>query len=81
MTDSHQLTKLGCFANQNIFCLSLKGIDALCEMLSEFSSGNVCACYKGLGHFHLDGANVQMQTHLVPKIMQQNLAVILWQFN
>ena len=22
-----------------------------------------------------------MQTHLVPKIMHQNLAVILWQFN
>ena len=31
---------------------------------------------KGLGHFHLDGANLQMQTYLVAKIMHQNLAVI-----
>ena len=37
--------------------------------------------YLGLGHFHLDGANLQMQTHLVPKKMHQNLAVILQQFN
>ena len=37
------------------------------EMLSEFSSGHICACYQDLGHFHLDGANLQMQTHLVPK--------------
>ena len=42
------------------------------KMLSEFSSGHISAWY-----FHLDGANVQMQTHLVPKIMHQNLAVIL----
>ena len=35
----------------------------------------------GLGHFHLDGANLQIQTHLVPKIMHQNIAIILQQFN
>ena len=45
--------------------------DVLCEMLSEFSSGHICACYKGLGYFQLDGANLQMQTQLVPKIMHQ----------
>ena len=50
-------------------------------MLSEFSCGHICACYKGLGHFHLDGANLQMQTHLVCKMMHQNLAAILQQFN
>ena len=37
------------------------------EMLSEFSSGHICACYQDLEHFNLDGANLQMQTHLVPK--------------
>ena len=41
-------------------------------MLSEFSSGHICACYKGLGYFHLDGANLQLQSRLVPKIMHQN---------
>ena len=46
-------------------------------MLSQFSS----ACYYGLGHFHIDGANLHMQTHLVSKIMHQNLAVILCQYN
>ena len=40
-------------------------------MLSEFLSGHIRACYQGLGHFHLDGAHLQMQTHLVPKIMHQ----------
>ena len=34
--------------------------DALCEMISEFSSGHICACYWGIGHFHLDGTNLQM---------------------
>ena len=48
-------------------------------MLSEFSSGQICACYLGLGHFHLYGANLQMQTHLVPKVIHQNLGIILWQ--
>ena len=43
----------------------------LCEMISEFSSGHIYACYLGLGHFHLDSAYLQMQTHLVPKIMHQ----------
>ena len=33
-----------------------------------------------LGHFHLDGANLQTQTHLVPKLMLQNLAIILRPF-
>ena len=33
------------------------------DMLGEFLSG--------LGHFHLDGANFKMQTHIVPKIMHQ----------
>ena len=45
--------------------------DAFCEMLSEFSSGNICDCYYGLGHFHIDGVNLQMQTHLVSKITHQ----------
>ena len=31
--------------------------------------------------FYLDGVNLQMQTHLVSKIMHQNFAVILQQFN
>ena len=31
--------------------------------------------------FYLDGVNLQMQTHLVSKIMHQNLAIILQQFN
>ena len=39
------------------------------EMLSEFSSGHICACYQDLEHFNLDGANLQMQTHLVPKLI------------
>ena len=46
-------------------------------MLSEFSSGHICACYLGLGHFHLDGANFQMQTHLVPKIMHKNSSIFM----
>ena len=51
-------------------------------MLSEFSSGHICACYEGLGHFHLDGVNLQMQTHFVSKIMHQKyLAVFLGQSN
>ena len=45
--------------------------DAFCEMLSEFSNRHICACYLGLGHFHLDGANFKIQTHLVCKIMHQ----------
>ena len=63
----------------NILCLNSN--IALCEIFSEFSSGHICAFHLGLGHFHLDGANLQMQTHLVPKIMHQNLAINLWQFN
>ena len=55
--------------------------EALWEVLSGFSSGHTCACCSGLGHFDLVGVNLQMQTHLVSKIMHQNLAVILWQFN
>ena len=50
-------------------------------MLSEISSGNICACCLELGHFHLDVSNLQMQTHLVSKIMDQNSAVILQQLN
>ena len=50
-------------------------------MLGEFSSGHICACYKGLGHFHLTGGNLQMQTHLVPKIMHQFFSIILQHFN
>ena len=50
-------------------------------MLSEFPSGRISACYEGLGHFQLDGANLQMQTHLVSKIMHKNgcifMAVVL----
>ena len=34
----------------------------------KFSSVNICACYQGLGHFSVDGANLQMQTHLEPNI-------------
>ena len=40
-------------------------------MLSEFSSGHICACYAGLGHLNIYGVNLQMQTHLVSKIMHQ----------
>ena len=53
----------------NYFCCNWTAIklrqdfDALSEMLSEFSSGHICVCYKGLGHFHLDGENLQMQNH------------------
>ena len=32
-----------------------------------------------LGHFHPDGANLKMQTHFVPTMMCQNLALIFWQ--
>ena len=35
----------------------------------------------GLGYINLDGANLQIKTYSVPKIMHQNLAIILWQFN
>ena len=52
----------------------------MCELLCEFSNGHICACREGLGYFHLDGANLQMQTRLVSKMMHQNLAKILWQF-
>ena len=45
-------------------------------MLNEFSSGHICACTQGLGHFNLDGTNLQMQTHLVPKIMLQNFMAV-----
>ena len=55
--------------------------DACCDMLSEVSSGHISTWFYGLGFFNLDGANLQMQTHLVSKIMHQNLAVKLWQFN
>ena len=48
-------------------------------MLIEFSSRHFCACYLGLGHFHLYGANLLMQTHLVPKIMQQKQPYFLRQ--
>ena len=44
-------------------CKIMPDFDAFCEMLSEFSSGNICDCYYGLGHFHIDGVNLQMQTH------------------
>ena len=62
---------------QNYFCRNWTAVklqqdfDALCEMLSEFSSGHICACYYGLGHFNLDNANLQKQTNLVPQIMHQ----------
>ena len=32
-----------------------------------------------LGHFHLDGANLQMQAHIVPKRMDHDLAMMLLQ--
>ena len=56
----------------NHFCCNWTAIklwqvfDALFEMLCEFSSGHICACYQGLGHFIL---------------MHQNLAVSIRQFN
>ena len=34
-------------------------------------------CCLGLGHLHLDCANLKMQTYFVPKIIHQNLAIIL----
>ena len=43
-------------------------------MLSEFSSGHICTCSVGVSHFHLDGT---IQTHSVPEIVHQNLAVNL----
>ena len=63
---------LCCFRYGSIFAVKLRqDFDALCEMIYEFSSGHICACYLGLGHFHLDGANFKIQTHLVCKIMHQ----------
>ena len=47
------------------------------EVLCEFSSEHTCTCFKGLCHYHLYGAN--LQAHFVPKILHQNLALILWQ--
>ena len=32
-----------------------------------------------LGHFHLDGSNLQMQTHIGPKRMDHDLAMMLLQ--
>ena len=29
---------------------------------------HICTCHKGLGHFHVKGANLQVQTHFVSKI-------------
>ena len=43
------------------------------------SCGHIGTCYKGLGHVHHDGANSQIQTHFVSKIMHENLATILQQ--
>ena len=43
--------------------------------------GHTCTCLYVLGYFHLDGTNLQLQTHFVPKIRCHNLAVILRQFN
>ena len=34
-----------------------------------------------LGHFLLDGANLQMQTQFVPKMRHVHFAVILWQLH
>ena len=47
----------------------------LCEMLSEFSSGHSWASINDLD-IHRDGANLQILTRLVPKIMHQNLTII-----
>ena len=33
------------------------------------------------GNFHIDGTNLSMQTPFVSAIMNQNIAVILQQFN
>ena len=54
-----------------------KDFEALCEMLSEFSSGHICACYSKLGQYNLDGANLQMQTYLV--LRHQKWPYFLWQ--
>ena len=48
-------------------------------MLSEFLRGHNCTCFKVFDRLHLDGANLQMQTHFVPKIIHPNIAIILWQ--
>ena len=53
-----------------------KDFEALCEMLSEFSSGHICACYSKLGQFHLDGANLQMQTYLMHQKWPYFMAVV-----
>ena len=44
-------------------------------MFSEFSIGRICTRFSGQGHFQLDSANLQTQTHFVPNIRHQNLVV------
>ena len=34
--------------------------DALCDILSDFQVNIIVPEYKGLGHLHLDGVNLQM---------------------
>ena len=72
----------------NYFCRNLTAIklcqyfDLISEIFNEFSCVHICACHYGLGHFHLDGANLRMQTHLASKIMHHNfMAIQLWQKN
>ena len=43
-------------------------------MSFQVDIGIVTCC---LGHSHLDCANLKMQTYFVPKIIHQNLAIIL----
>ena len=41
------------------------------------SCGHICIFFQGLGHYHLNGTNLEIQTHFVLKIRHQNITVIL----
>ena len=46
------------------------------KYLVSFQVANFVPGSKDFGHFHLDGANLQMRAHFVPEIRHQNLAII-----
>ena len=50
----------------------LQDFDARFQVLSEFLSGQIYTSYTRLGHFHIEVANLQMETNFVPQIMHQN---------
>ena len=58
-----------------------KDFNACLEVLSEFCSEILAPASKiYVGHFNLYGANLQMQTQFVSKILHKNLVAILQQF-